>query len=83
MVLGMGYDQSVRTQMTSRCRVLPPHQLKEKTMKPSNYIKEFDYLCDTFPYVLNENIAALIFEYGDIYKRISNDNDSYNPPRAA
>jgi len=51
-------------------------------MKPSNYIKEFDYLCD-FPYVLNENLVRHVFETGAYDKFVTNDNDSYNPPRAA
>jgi hypothetical protein len=51
-------------------------------MKPSDYIKEFDLFCDTFPYILGENLVRHVFETGAYDKFVTNDNLPWSP-RAA
>lgn len=41
-------------------------------MKPSEFIKYFDYTNDNFPYVLHEELARCIFEHENFYNRVAN-----------
>lgn len=41
-------------------------------MKPSDFIKDYDYLNNAFPYVINEGIVRLVFQRDNIYHLVAN-----------